>query len=601
MIVDHLILRNFGPYRKELQLDFSGKKVVGIVAPNEMGKSHILRAICFGIYGKIPLKQDVHKVRDVQLINDNADGDLTVEVGVKLPDRSITIQRGRTQNNEGFIKLDGKPYKMAEAQEVIAETIRLSYTDFTSLSYFVQGDLHQFMLGDKAAYFRRWTTSLSLWYKLSEAFRGDVAHLQQERAKSASQAGSLALTVQGLESARSDLKAAERRLAGVQAKVDRVNEAVSDISAQIKAHEHDEKVRATILDLKKQLSDLSNQNKMMSSRLETVDQEIDKVSDGTCPILDVSCKRLEKSGAKKRRELNLEIGELKDELEANEERQNELRAKGKKLVKATKKRSPVSQLKSDLLDAIDARDKATMELKVAHSGVAKADAKVDAAKKAKVEIKLCNKRIGVLATKIRRARFLQWMCGNSGIPTQIMESELERVEDKCNWILERLDYPKQIRFAASRELISYEPICPVCGSDDWVRKKRTCKKCGLDQPHKRKDEPSVTVWDGTRERPFALESGGGQTLQSFAVRLAGSLFVASMLGIDLRMVMLDEVFAHLDTANRQKLMSLVIDKLSNEFGLKQQLVVSHHEDVISCVDHMLVVTKEHGSSVARWE
>ena len=76
--------------------------------------------------------------------------------------------------------------------------------------------------------------------------------------------------------------------------------------------------------------------------------------------------------------------------------------------------------------------------------------------------------------------------------------------------------------------------------------------------------------------------------------------MASMLGLDLKMVMLDEVFAHLDASNRQKLMSLVIDKLSTEFGLQQQLVVSHHEDIINAVDDIVVVSKEQGCSLAQW-
>ena len=56
-----------------------------------------------------------------------------------------------------------------------------------------------------------------------------------------------------------------------------------------------------------------------------------------------------------------------------------------------------------------------------------------------------------------------------------------------------------------------------------------------------------------------------------------------------------------DPANRQKLTTLVVDKLAHEFGLEQQLVVSHQEDVMHAVDDLLVVTRERGGSVARWE
>ncbi len=599
MLIDHLMLRNFGPYRREVVLDLSGKKVVGIVGPNEVGKSTLLRAICYTIFGKVPLKQDVHKVREVQLINDGADADLVSEVGLVLPHKKLTIQRGRTQDNQGFVSVDGKALKSAEAQEAIKEAIRVSYTDFTSLSYFVQGDLHQFMLGDKGAYFRRWTTSLSLWHSLSERFRQMGVQLDREGSKLSSQAASLALSIEGEGEARTSLKVAKRDLANAQAKAERMGESVSDISAQIKASDRTERAKATIDSLKDQLGDLSREHTRLSNRLSTLKREFSQIKKGQCPILNIKCKPLERSGDKKRKALNGELADLREELQANTDKQSELKAKGRKLVEQTKQNSG-SQLKADLANAQRELNQANRELQTAHGVVARAEARLEAIKKAKSEVKQIKKVIKTNDIKRRRAQFLSFMCGKSGIPTQIMEAELERVEDKCNWILERLDYSKRIRFSAFKELAGYEKVCPACGSEEWVRKERTCKGCGMQQPHKIKDEPSVTVWDGTRERPFALESGGGQTLQSFAVRLAGSLFVASMLGVDLRMVMLDEVFAHLDAANRQKLMSLVIDKLSNEFGLKQQLVVSHHEDIINAVDDMIVVSKEQGCSTAQW-
>ena len=98
-----------------------------------------------------------------------------------------------------------------------------------------------------------------------------------------------------------------------------------------------------------------------------------------------------------------------------------------------------------------------------------------------------------------------------------------------------------------------------------------------------------------------MESGGAQALESFAVRLAGGLFVSSMLGVKFEMVMLDEIFGMLDRENRRKLMELVVDKLSSEFGLRQQLIVSHHDDIISKADNILSLSKENGSTIARWE
>ena len=140
-------------------------------------------------------------------------------------------------------------------------------------------------------------------------------------------------------------------------------------------------------------------------------------------------------------------------------------------------------------------------------------------------------------------------------------------------------------------------ICS-CGHSTWAKGK--CKHCGQARTKARKEEPTVTILDGLSERPFELESSGAQVLQSFAVRLACSLFLSSMTGVPMQMVMLDEVFAMLDKHNRQSLMSLVTEKLASEFGLKQQFVVTHHDDVISGFDHLLMVKKVGGTSLAEW-
>lgn len=597
MLIEYLILKNFGPFRDEIQLDFSNKKVVGIAGPNESGKSTLLRAICFVIYGKIPLKQDVHKVRMVQLINDRASSDLVVEAGLKFPDRSITIQRTRAVNNQGQVLVDGQALKAGQAQEAIAEVVRLDYQDFISLSYFVQGDIHQLLAGDKRSYFERWTAPLSYWQSLSEAFRGQVVSLQASRTKVGSQRDLLSERAKELDQYQARLQAAEQDLQKSQARCGRLSDSVIDLTAKIKANESKEHATSEIKRIKSQLADLIRQHNKLELDLEEATNEFDQVSQGICPILDRACKPLEKSGQKKRKSLNLKLTSLKNELTHNASKQKKLKVRGNTLLKKIKKETN-EQLKTDLSKAKTEQAAANTTLEVAYTRLAKAKTLVDEAEKAKLNIKLCNKQLQVLDRKIRKAQFLQYMCGKSGIPSKIMEAELQRMEEGSNWVLERLDYQKQIRLAAYQELVSLEKVCPVCGSESW--RKKVCRDCGVDQQHKRKDEPSVTVLDGDRERPFALESGGGQVLQSFSIRLAGSLFVANMLGINLRMVMLDEVFAHLDASNRQKLMDLVITKLGSEFGLEQQFVVSHHDDIINSVDDMLVVTKQQNGSLVEW-
>jgi DNA repair protein SbcC/Rad50 len=49
-----LTLRGFGPFRDEQQLDFSDVDAFALVGPTGSGKSTVLDAMCFALYGKVP-------------------------------------------------------------------------------------------------------------------------------------------------------------------------------------------------------------------------------------------------------------------------------------------------------------------------------------------------------------------------------------------------------------------------------------------------------------------------------------------------------------------------------------------------------------------
>jgi DNA repair exonuclease SbcCD ATPase subunit len=306
---------------------------------------------------------------------------------------------------------------------------------------------------------------------------------------------------------------------------------------------------------------------------------------------------LKRSGDDRRKELNERLGAMNRQKREAEARKVEVEAAlekvSRKLVKGT-----LGRLRAELAEAKRALNTANRSLHSAQEIRAAAKMRLENAEEAEGFVAKLAGEIERKERKVSALQFLSYMCGKRGLPAQIIEGELQRIEGRCNWVLERLDYQKRVKFLPYKELSGYERVCPACGGEVWY--KNTCKGCGEPRPHKRKDDPTIVVLDGEIERAFALESGGAQVLQSFAVRLAGGMFVSSMTGVPMRMVMLDEVFAHLDASNRQKLMALVISKLSSVFGLEQQLVVSHHDDVVNAVDDMLVVTRERGSSVVHW-
>lgn len=592
MIIRQLLLRNFMGYRRELGLDFRGRPTIGIVGNNESGKSTLLSAIAYLLYGDVPVLNQ--ETREVNLISDTATSDLVVEGEVELPNGEVLdITRGRTRTNSPIVRLAGYGGKASEVGSIIAEKLRMGFSDFVALSYFVQGDIHQFMDGSKRDYFQRWASRLRQWERYERAaaevastieFKRCDATQDLERAREA--AGSLEEARRAHDQARADLAAADEQQRILEDQVTKLSDRVTKSAGDA----------AEVSGAKRELSQANALLAAGERRLRQAQSHLKELSDSKCPVLKVRCDRL--IGGSQMADARLaaareEQRAAEAEVAAAKQSVSDLERKCAQARPANGERDQAAlrEARAELASHASTRSRAAV-------AVGRAKERLDQAKAARERETSAQLALKLLEEEQRRVRFVQFMCGRSGIPLEVMDAELAAVEDKCNWVLERLDYPKRIRFAAYRELAGYEKVCPHCGGEAWI--KDACTGCGGPRPHKRKDEPTVTVLEGGVERPFALESGGARVLQSFAVRLACSLFVASMTGARAQMVMLDEVFAMLDAGNRQKLMALIIGKLSSEFGLKQQFIVSHQEDVVNAVDDILVVQKRGGTSVARW-
>lgn len=591
MIPEYLSLEGFVGYNRRTELDFTGRETIGIIGANETGKTTLLHAISYALYGRTLAP------RDEQLLNDFSDR-MVVELRVTLPGKTLEITRGRDTDGSLICEVAGfETRKPSEAAAHIAERIRLSYTDFIGLQYFQQGDIHGFMSGDKRSYFTRWTSSLALWNSLeTQASENEKEALRSldvlEAKKTAAER-----TTERAEEIRAEARAATANATKMEADAELINESVRKLQIQITRSESQEAIKEAIDELRTQLRNGDNLISIAETQKRKLDQQLDKESQGVCPLLNITCDELVDAGKKRKVELREQISKQNDLIEDMKQQRESIIRKGKKLKKKVVQ-SPVAQLKDDLVKSRRDLNDANREHKMALRSKATCDAALDTISEAEADLKQIDKRIKKQSSKLRRAQFLRFMCGKNGVPATLIEGELQHVEDKCNWIFDRLDYPKQIRFKGYRELGTFEKICPVCGASSWHAER--CKECGAKRPRKRKEEPTVTILEGAVERPFELESGGAKILASFAVRLSSGLFVSAMTGVPLDTVFLDEVFSQLDQNNRSKMMAMVIDKLKKEFGIQRQFVVSHADDITHTIDDIIVVSKEQGSSVARW-
>lgn len=594
MIVTHLRMENFMGYRKPCDLDFTGKKIIGICGSNEAGKSSILQAISYALYG------NTRASREVDLIHDHGTGDMVVEIGLAFRDGStLEITRGRTRDNKPILKSSitsaiAKPTQVAEA---VAEKLRLDFEDFQGLFYFQQGDIHQFMNGDKRSYFKRWTRSLEIWSRFEAEAKARLKDFQIEL-QSWEIKREQALKIRNQESTiRTRALQMESDLAACEMLVQAQRELVAELKAAIKFEQDAGEIEHDLSDAQLRLDGLRRRLHRIDNSIRKTKKSIKDLANHKCPVLSIKCDFLKEANADELQEDNDQLEEATNEKAECESEITQLEF----TIESAMARLKVAKEKDNLKDlrvAETQMEDLQTQVQEIRASNAKAQAALKLMEKAKADVKEAKVKIAEANKEISLWSFVQFMCGSGGVPAFIVEGELQRVEDRCNWVLERLDYAKRIKFQAYRELAAYEKVCPVCGGSNWSSK--TCTGCGAPRPKKRKDEPTVMIWDGSKQRPFEMESGGAQVLQSFAVRLACSLFMSSMQGMPFEMVMLDEVFAMLDAGNRQKLMCLVIDKLGSEFGLRQQFVVSHHEDVVNSVDDILFIRKENGSSVASW-
>lgn len=591
MIPEYLALEGFVGYSRRTELDFTGREVIAVTGPNQVGKSTLLHAMCYALYGR------TLATRDEQLLNDFCDR-MVVEQRVLIRDKPIEITRGREADGALICKVAGfETRKPSEAAAYIAERIGLSYTDFIGLQYFQQGDIHGFMSGDKRSYFQRWTSSLALWRDLEKQAGENEKEAQRKLDSLDMKKTQAESTTARAAEIKAEARAAAANATKTEADADLINEAVRKLQTQIMRSESQEAIKEAIDNLRSQLASIDTQIVTAEAAVKRLDKQLEQEKEGVCPLLNISCPELSDSIRDRKVELRNQISKQGDLIEDLQQQREIVVRKGKKLKKKVVQ-SSVVQLKGDLVKARRDLNEANREHKIALRRKAIADAALQAIDEAEAELKLIDTRIKKQSAKLRRAQFLRFMCGRNGVPAALIESELQHVEEQCNWVFKRLDSPKQIRFRGYRELGAFEKICPVCGASSWHAER--CKECGAKRPRKRKEEPTVTILEGSIERPFELESGGAKILTSLAVRLSSGLFVSAMTGMPIDALFLDEVFVHLDQSNRAKVMGMVIDKLRSEFGIQRQFVVSHADDITHTIDDLIVVSKERGSSVARW-
>lgn len=147
MIPLHLRISGFLSYRDPAELDFKSFDLACISGHNGAGKSSLLDAITWALFGEargkssdvINLNQDV-KAAEVALTFQHEDN--TYRVQRTLPRNKSTILEFQIRNDDGWRPLTEKTTRDTQAR--IEQTLHLDYDTFVNASFFLQGKADQF-------------------------------------------------------------------------------------------------------------------------------------------------------------------------------------------------------------------------------------------------------------------------------------------------------------------------------------------------------------------------------------------------------------------------------------------------------------------------
>ena len=147
MIPLHLRISGFLSYHDSVELDFTSFELACISGHNGAGKSSLLDAITWSLFGEargkssdvINLRQDV-KAAEVALTFQHEEN--TYRVQRTLPRNKNTMLEFQVRNHDAWKPLTEKTTR--ETQARIEQTLRLDFDTFVNASFFLQGKADQF-------------------------------------------------------------------------------------------------------------------------------------------------------------------------------------------------------------------------------------------------------------------------------------------------------------------------------------------------------------------------------------------------------------------------------------------------------------------------
>ena len=141
-----LVVRGFAAFRDEVELDFTDTDFFALVGPTGAGKSSVIDAICFALYGSVPRYE--HASLKAPVVTTNAT-EARVELDFSSGDQRYRIVRIVRRKGSGKVQLDrladdgtlAEPLtsSVTDARRLVPAIVGLKFDEFTKCVVLPQG------------------------------------------------------------------------------------------------------------------------------------------------------------------------------------------------------------------------------------------------------------------------------------------------------------------------------------------------------------------------------------------------------------------------------------------------------------------------------
>lgn len=363
--------------------------------------------------------------------------------------------------------------------------------------------------------------------------------------------------------------------------------------------------------------------------------------EGVCPILDESCDKIDATEQKKK--LRLEIDSLESERRDVNDRIDSVATEYRTRISAEKEKlrakkfelgklrvadpdyieqqldnqdselervqeqikedwRPVSEIGSDISTCQRELKEKTNQVATYTAQIEHTETEIERAEQYEARKERLSESISGALKELGAWQYCAYMFGDRGIPNEFIKNAFGSLESDVNYLLGRMETGLSVEFKPYRESKQWEKSCLACG-EEFSSRQRECKGCGETRERKRIEQLVLNIHDSREGEvsDFALDSGGGQVLISFAVRLALLLFKIRQGKCQTMPIVLDEIVGMLDPVNRAAIVDVVLNILIEEYGVKQIYWVSHVADTLENLENVIAVTRYGDHSIAEWE